>query len=236
MRDQKTTDTFEARLAGLIRTYTDEAAERPIDPVAVSRTAMASGRSTGWSTRGMGARVTGRLHGGRWAAAAVAVVLVGVVGIAVWSRPSNSGIGPAPTPSPSSSPSPQASAVGPVPDILRHFWERPLPIAPGPSSPTAHLVLTDALLGVGSEPDTALHSAVAAAGPDTLVATATAETTGCAVGDLGVYRWSLEGTDTLLTLTAVGADECAAREMALAGPWVRADLPSPSEGETLPPR
>ena len=234
MRDQKTTDTFEARLADLIRTYTDEAAERPIDPVAVSRTAMASGRSTGWSTRGMGARgsVVSMAAAGpplRWRSS------VGVVGIAVWSRPSNSGIGPAPAPSPSSSPSPQASAVGPSPtsfvtsgsDRCPSRLARISDRAPRPDGCAPRR---------GFQPDTALHSAVAAAGPDTLVATATAETTGCAVGDLGVYRWSLEGTDTFLTLTAVGADECAAREMALAGPWVRADLPSPSEGETLPPR
>ena len=235
MTEQKTTDPFEARFAGLVRTYTDEAGARPIDSLAVSRTAMASGRTTGWSTRGLGARVTGRRDGGRWAAAAVAVVLVGVVGIAVWSRSSNSGIGPGPTPSPSSAASPRASAVGPVPEALRHLWQRPLPVAPGPAWATANLILTDELLGVGSEPGTAMHSAVAAAGPDTLVVTATAETTGCAVGDVGVYRWSLEGKDTYLTLTAVGPDACAAREVALAGPWVRADLPPPSDGVTLPP-
>ena len=51
MTDDKTTEPFEARFSGLVRTYTDEAGARPIDSLAVSRSAMASGRTTGWSKR-----------------------------------------------------------------------------------------------------------------------------------------------------------------------------------------
>ncbi len=90
-------------------------------------------------------------------------------------------------------------------------------------------------MGVGPEPGTASHSAVAAAGPDTLVVTATAETPGCAVGDLGVYRFVLEGKDTFVTLSAIGTDACTPREAALTGPWVRADLPQPGESGVLAP-
>lgn len=236
MTDLKTNEPFETRFADLARAYTDPAGAREIDSLAVSRAAMTSARATGWSTRRLGAGLIGRrVDGGRWAAAAMAVALVSVVGVAVWSRPSNSGIGPQPTPSASSAPSPAASAVGPVPEVLHHVWQRPLPIAPGPAWATAFLVLTDGILGVGPDVSAASHSAVAAAGTDTLLVTATADTTGCAVGDLGVYRSSLEGKDTFVTLTAVGTDGCAAREDALTGPWVRADLPQPGESDLLQP-
>jgi len=236
MSEQKTTDPFEARVADLVRAYTDPAGARPIDSLAVSRAAMTSARASRWSTRRLGAGAAGRrVDGGRWAAAAVAVVLVGVVGVAVWSRPSNSGIGPTPSASASSAPSPAASAVGPVPEVLHHLWQRPLPVAPGPAWATAFLVLTDGLLGVGPDVGAASHSAAAAAGPETLVVTATADTTGCAVGDLGVYRFALEGKGTFMTLTAIGTDACATREAALAGPWAQADLPPPNEGLTLSP-
>jgi hypothetical protein len=236
MPDQKMMEPFETRVADLVRAYTDPADARPVDALAVSRAAMAPGRATGWSTRRLGAGVLGRRNdGGRWAAAAVAVVLVSVVGVAVLSRPSDSGIGPQATPSASSAPSPAASAIGPVPEVLRHLWQRPLPIAPGPAWPTAFLVLTDEVLGVGPDVDSASHSAVAAAGLDTLVVTATPDTVGCAVGDLGVYRFSMEGKDTFTTLTAVGTDACVAREAALAGPWAQADLPPPQDSELLSP-
>ena len=46
-------------------------------------------------------------------------------------------------------------------------------------------------------------------------------------GDVGSYHWTLEGKGTFLTLTPISPDPCAARERALTGPWVRADLPPP---------
>ena len=93
---------------------------------------------------------------------------------------------------------------------------------------TGFLSLASGPSDFGPEPGAgASRSAIAAAGPDTLAVTATAETQGCAVGDVGTYRWSLEGKGTVLTLTAVGPDACAAREAALAGHWVRADLRLP---------
>jgi hypothetical protein len=68
------------------------------------------------------------------------------------------------------------------------------------------------------------------------VVTATAETQGCAIGGVGAYRWMVEGKATVMTLTAIGVDACAARETALAGQWVRSDLaPSGGSESTLPP-
>jgi hypothetical protein len=89
----------------------------------------------------------------------------------------------------------------------------------------------------GSDPDAAATtSAAAATGLDTLWVTATGETVGCAVGDLGTYRWLVEGKGTVLTLTAIGTDACVAREEAMSGPWVRSDLPSPVDpGAPWPP-
>jgi hypothetical protein len=45
----------------------------------------------------------------------------------------------------------------------------------------------------------------------------------------------LEGQGTVMALAANSADACAAREKALTGPWVRADLPLPPSGEPLAP-
>jgi hypothetical protein len=45
----------------------------------------------------------------------------------------------------------------------------------------------------------------------------------------------LEGKGTVLTLTAISPDACAAREEALAGPWVRSDLPKPPDGVPMEP-
>ena len=66
--------------------------------------------------------------------------------------------------------------------------------------------------------------------------TATAETQGCAIADIGPYRWAVAGKGTVMTLTAISADACATREKALAGQWVRSDLAGPGGGGAeLPP-
>jgi hypothetical protein len=211
---------FETRFADRVRAYTDPATERRIDALAMSRTAMSSQRATGWAQRRLGAG---------WAVAFVAVVLAGVVGVAIVGRMSSSMIGPQPTLSPA------PSATGPVPEVLRHSWQRPYAVTPGLDEwGSGFLSLASDLVDFGPAATPAASrsaSAIAAAGPDTLVATATAETQACAVGDVGIYRWSLQGKDTVMTLTAARADACAAREKALAGPWVRSDLPLPRDVE-----
>jgi hypothetical protein len=101
---------------------------------------------------------------------------------------------------------------------------------------TGFLSLDGGALDYGPEPGAAAsRSNVAVAGPDTLVATANLESQGCAVGDIGEYRWSVEGKDTVMTLAAIGPDACVVREKALAGMWVRADLPVAGGGSTMAP-
>jgi hypothetical protein len=227
MTEPRDTDPFEARFADRVRAYTEPATERRVDAIAISRAAMSSLRANGWSKRRLSADLLGwRIGGLRWAVA-FAAVLIGVVGAAILGRSSDSNIGLQPTPVGVSTPGPAASASGPVPDDLRHSWQRPYAVAPGMDQwPTGFLVMASERMDFGPEPGPAAsRSAISAAGLDTLVATATAETKACAVGTVGVYRWSLEGKGTVMTLTAVGADACAAREEALAGPWVRSDLP-----------
>ena len=245
MTERQAMERFESRFARRVRAYTDPATERRIDALAISRTAMSSHRATGWSRRRLGAGLLGRrVAGVRWAVASVAVVLIGVVGVAVVGRSPDSGIGLQPTPATpstpttSATPAPAASAGGPIPDVLRHSWQRPYPVMPGQDSwGTGFLILASGRIDFGIEPGSAASaSSGTAGGPDTIVAIATIETHGCAIGDIGTYRWSLEGKDTVMTLTAIRADACATREEALAGQWVRSDFPPPADHEvTLPP-
>jgi hypothetical protein len=238
MTEQGDMERFETRFSDRIRAYTDRATEHHIDALAISRTAMSSERETGWSQRRLGAGLVGRrIAGLPWAVAIVAIVVIGVVGVAVLQRPSNFGIGLQPTPTVSSTPSPAAPASGPIPKDLRHSWQRPYAVTPDLDQwRTGFLSLATDLLDFGPQPGAgASKSAIAASGADALVATATSETLGCATGDTGTYRWSLEGKGTVLTLTAIRPDACAAREEALAGPWVRSDLPLPPDGVPLQP-
>jgi hypothetical protein len=239
MTDRQAMEPFETRFAGRVRTYTDVATERRIDALAISRSAMTPGRATGWSLRRLGAGGFGRrIAGDRWAVVVMAVALIGVVSIAVIGRRSDSGIGSQPTPAPSSTPGPATSTGGAIPDVLRHSWQRPLPTVPGQVLwPTAFLSLVSEQLEFGPEPGAgASRSAIALADSDMVAVTATVETIGCAIGDVGLYRWLLEGKDTVMNLTAVGPDACSAREEALAGQWVRSDLPPPVDPEaTLSP-
>jgi hypothetical protein len=238
MTEQTDMERFETRLADRVRAYTDLATGRRIDPLAISRTAISSPRPGGQWQRRLGAGLVGRrIAGVRWAVALVAVVLIGVVGVTILQRTSNFGIGPGPTPAISPTSSPAASASGPIPKDLRHSWERPYAVTPDLDQwRTGFLSLATDLVDFGPEPGAgASKSAITASGSDALVATATAETHGCAIGDTGTYRWSLEGKGTVLTLTAISPDACAAREKALAGQWVRADLPLPPDGVPMGP-
>jgi hypothetical protein len=230
MTERRATEPFEAQFAGRVRSYTDAATARRIDALGVARSAMASQRAGGWSAARLGAGVLSRRFAGdRWAVAFMAV-LIGVVGVALVGRRSDPGIASQPTPS--------ASTSGVIPDALRHAWQRPLPTVPEQVLwPTAFLSLVSGQLEFGPEPGAgASRSAIAVADSDMVAVTATVETIGCAIGDVGIYRWSLTGKDTYMTLTAVGPDACAAREEALSGDWVRSDLPPPADPEaTLPP-
>lgn len=232
MTDRRDMEPFETRFGDRVRAYTDPATERRFDPLAISRAAMSSGGAPGWWQGRLGAGLRGRrIAGVRWAVAFAAVVLIGVAGVAILGRPSEADIGPQPTQSPA------PSTTGPVPEVLRHSWQRPYAVTPGLDQwGSGFLSVASDLMEFGPAPgDAASKSTVAVAEPDVLVSTATAETRECAIGDIGAYRWSLEGQGTVMTLTAISADACAARQEALAGQWVRADLPLPPSGEPLAP-
>jgi hypothetical protein len=235
MTEPRAREPFETRLAQLVAAYTDVAAGRPVDPLGLSRAAMSAAPVARRSGVGLGGGL-GRRLGDHWAAGAVAAVLVVVVAVAIQGRSPNGGIVQPSTPSASSSPSPVASAGEAILDALRHAWQRPSPVAPGPDvHGSGFMTLTGDVLEFGRDRAAGTSKTEIVAGPDSLVLTATAETQGCEPGDLGTYRWTLEGKDTVLTLTPVMSDACSAREALLAGPWVRADLPNHGGGTALAP-
>jgi hypothetical protein len=218
MAEPPVMDAFETGLAGQVRRYTSVASSRPFDPLVAARAAMATSGTSGSSLAWRSA-----IRSRRWLlvpvpiAISVAVVAVAVGGI-LQRRP------------------PEAVG-GPVPDALRHSWSRPYGVAPGPDVyGSGFLALTDRRADYGREPGAAAStSSIASTGPAALEVTATSETKDCAPGDAGAYRWTLEGSDTVLTLTPISADACAARQTALAGQWVRDNFPpQPVLGDALP--
>src|SRR3954471_10651076 len=114
MTEPRTTDAFEGQFAERVRGYTAQAVNRRVDALAIARTAMSSRRAPGWAVRRLTAGSFGRRSAFAWATAFVAVVLVGVAVMAVQRRPPD-------------------VVGGPVPDVLRHAWERPYTVAPGSS-------------------------------------------------------------------------------------------------------
>jgi len=227
MTERREREPFEERLARLARAYTDPATKRAIDPTAMAQGAMARHPRGTRLRRPASAAVAPRATSAGWAAAIVAVALLGVVGAAILGRPSNV------VNEPSSSPAASASRL--IPEVLRRAWERGMPLSNLESRPPGFLRLTSEPLEYGPVPGAdSSRSAVVADGEDRLVATATGESRECALGAVGVYRWSLAGHDTVLTLTSISTDACPAREKALAWDWVRSDLP-PRPGELLPP-
>ena len=218
MSEPRDMDPFEEQFASLVRRYTGVAA-RPIDSLAVARTALSSRGTQRWPWR----LAPGRQFDARPRAAAVAALLVvGVVALTLLRFSSDQFVG-----QPSAPASTSAGASALIPDELRHAWERPYRVAPGPDQWQAgYLNFADGSLEF--RPDLAAAasgSAITVEPLQRLVATATAETSECTVGDVGTYSWVVEGAGTVLTLTAIEPDTCAAREEALAGSWVRADLP-----------
>ncbi len=159
---------------------------------------------------------------------AAAVLVALVIAANIWPRASTVA-----APSPASTPRSAAVAGRPISDLIRHSWQRPLPVTPGMDRwGSGFLSLASGLLDYGEEPGpTASRSAVTVADIDALEVTATVETRECAIGDVGTYRWSVEGKDTVMILAAMSPDACAARERALAGTWVRSDLPAAVDGE-----
>jgi len=238
MTERDSMEPFETRFAERVRAYTQVATTRDLDPLQVSRDAMSARPADRRSLRHVGSGLFGRpIVGDRWAAVAVAALLIGVVAIAVQGRPSNSRVGGS-TPGPSATAGLTVSPGGAIPDALRHPWQRPSPVAPGPDPyGSGFLDLTGESLELGHVSGvTSSRSTIAVADPDTLLVTATRETQECVIGDSGAYHWIVEGSGTVLTLSPISSDACSARERALAGPWVRSDLPAhPVVGTTMAP-
>jgi hypothetical protein len=236
MSEPRDMDPFEEQFASLVRRYTGVAA-RPIDSLAVARTALSSRGTQRWPWR----LATGRRFAARpWAAAVAAALVVGVVALTLQRSSPDPLVGQPSSPA-SSLAGPSASTSVTIPDELRHAWERPYRVAPGPDQWQAgYLSFADGSLDFRPElAAAASRSAITVESFQRLVATARAETSECAVGDVGTYSWVVEGAGTVLMLTAIERDACYAREKALAGSWVRADLPGdqaagPPETELTP--
>ena len=140
--------------------------------------------------------------------AAIAVVAALVIAANVWPRGSTRTASPA-----ASTPRPGGLAGGPISDLILHAWQRPLPVTPGMDRwGSGFLRIASDLLDYGREPGPAAsRSAVSVADVDALDVTAIVETRECAIGDIGTYHWSVEGKDTVMILTAINPDACAAR-------------------------
>jgi hypothetical protein len=174
-----------------------------------------------------GARVRETLRPMSVGIGAAALLAALVIAANIWPRGSTVEMPPA-----SSAPGSGALGGGPISDLIRHSWQRPIPVTPGMDRwASGFLSLASGPLDYGPEPGPAAsRSAVAVTDVDTLEVTATVETQECAIGDIGAYRWSVEGKDTVMTLTAISPDACPTREKALAGVWVRSDLPVALDG------
>ena len=222
-------EAFERRFASRSRSYTDIATVRRIDAVEFAKAAMSSRAIGGSRSRRVLGSIRRQIAGPRLATGTLALIVIGMVAISAISPHSAA---PAGRPSPAATRSMPASTnpvAGSIPDVLFHTWQRPYAVLPGLDRwPSAHLTLSSGRLDVrrdtSADPSA---STLLVQGDDTILVTATAETSGCAVGEVGRYHWSLDGNDTVMTLTAVRSDGCSVREQALAGAWVRADFPPP---------
>ncbi|MFI5292835.1 MAG: hypothetical protein ACHQ02_08210, partial [Candidatus Limnocylindrales bacterium] len=214
-------DAFEARFGQRVLRLTDPAVARPIDPLTIARTAIATPRPTPL----IGQRLDlGWRPSARWAVTAMTAMLIVVVGFAIVGRPTDSGTVPMPSPSHSPSPSP---TFGAIPEALAHAWERPYAVEPTIVSDGWYLSLAGGRTGLGPEAGTVtMPFDVALSGPDEVTVTSTVDTDDCAAGTSGTYSWLLQGSDTVLTLTSLTPDACVTRQEALSGMWVRGGIGS----------
>jgi hypothetical protein len=158
-------------------------------------------------------------------AAAVAVVVIALIGGVLGSAR------PTPTLSPTSSPYPGATAspsgsLSPsrgAPAQLVDRWVGPVRPIPGLAKPPTRALLD--ILGVGfsfdagpGQPNDLLASSVTQVGTDGLRLTALSPTEGCRPFDEGDYRWTLSAGGSNLRVDLVD-DACAARAAALPGTW-----------------
>lgn len=157
------------------------------------------------------------------AAAAIVVALVGIGAFALSRIPP---VAAPATPSPSfaASPSPSTGGDARLPVALVGRWvgaPRLVPEVPEPPSRNAlnltYVQLAFALAGQGTQ--TQFASTAALVAPDQLRLVGATTDGGCKPLDEGTYSFSLDASETVLTLIPI-ADACGPRAAALAGDWV----------------
>src|SRR5262249_50887444 len=159
--DREAIDPFERKLALLTRAYTGRMIDRPFDAAATARGAAAVRRARAW---GFGQVALGPLDARRsvvgGTAVLVVVVLVGAA-LAVGLRRTE-------------------TVGGPVPEVLRHAWQRPTPItAPDPFG-SGFLTVAGGDVTFGREPGVdASRGTIAAIAPDVLRVTASVGMADC---------------------------------------------------------
>ena len=182
-----------------------------------------------------------RNRNGRLVTAAMAVVVVAVVGGTVLSRLPAVGVLPSPSPSvtPSASPSAGPSAsVQAAFDLtrLQATWSsvgtRQLPYGHDSVTTPTDLVIGSGTVQLGFE---GVRNSVALVGSDRLELTSEMGPNPmwkCNLGDLGTYDFSLRVTGGRLTLTPV-SDDCPSRAAILTGDWDHTNLGPLAPGRHL---
>jgi len=165
--------------------------------------------------------------------AAAIVVAVGAVGFAALNAPSDGAPpGSSPTPSPSPS-SPVASQTGALLDlgpreIRDYIWlAEPHGVEElGVEVDMTALIFRGGRLRFETGLTWLLQSDMRAGVPNELVFTSVESPGGCAVGDIGRYRWTLSPGGTKLLLDHI-QDECSSRAAVLPGEWQRSACADP---------
>ena len=165
-------------------------------------------------------------------AGAAATLVVAVGALMIGRGPSQSNVGG--TPSGSLMPAPSASASSPasapasdVPAVLRQDWQADVTTLPDIGAHKSRIQLSfgydtpDAWIqtGIVGEVSLVLRSAASVAGTAMVRLVSIERLGGCAIGDEGVYRWSVTGDGLYLELEAV-SDNCANRRETLERIWV----------------
>ena len=170
--------------------------------------------------------------------AATAVIGVALLGGAALLAGGN--VGPNPTqalpsaPAMTTAPSIAAasSAAATVPDALKYTWigaPRELPDRGLATRASLEFGISGACFGGSAGPGCLLASSrLDQVTPDTL-RFSTLERTGCAVGDVGTYPWSISPAGTVLNIGR-GTDDCALRAAAFQGTWYRKACVDPAGG------
>jgi hypothetical protein len=152
----------------------------------------------------------------------VAIAGITIVAVGLAGRLSGSAAKPSASPVIPEPGSATLSTAPPDLTALRRTWERPYGVAPGfVAHPSAWLSIGAGWLDLRTDPDgLATRWDIIDIDAETMAVSAASATLDCAPGDVGTYGWSITGSGTWLDLLPIGADDCAARQTALADSWV----------------